>query len=305
MNPVFADFNAMTESGQVRLNCAGSEEDLRAGGLHPGDWSWLSDGELVVGGRIDTSPKDGTVAIPDWRTLVHLDEPYDAAIVWQELTMLLGLPNPSVDDLWRVFRSLVVFERMAPASIAGQIRPGFFSLRRAATLLQLQLLDMALVDIQEARRLGQSHPNVDFLFLEILRWANLPRAVQTVDVLISDPALDARVLAECVHVLATHADQLADEPFETVARKILELADRFEHAPGRDRVPASTLAIVQFSRGLVQLRLGQHQEAHRFLDLASASDPTIPDLLRARELTDYDEQAREIASNYYRRPVAA
>src|SRR5208337_1744215 len=101
MNPVFADFNAMTESGQVRLNCRGSQDDLRARGLHPGDWSWLSDGELVVSGRIDASP--------DWRTLVHLDEPYDAAAVAQELAHLLGLRNPSADNLWRAFQLLVVF----------------------------------------------------------------------------------------------------------------------------------------------------------------------------------------------------
>ena len=49
--------------------------------------------------------------------------------------------------------------------------------------------------------------------------ANLPRAIQTVDELTSDPALDARVLAECVHVLATHADQLADEPFRNARQE--------------------------------------------------------------------------------------
>ena len=99
MNPVFADFNATTESGQVRLNCQGSQDDLRARGLHPGDWSWLSDGELVVGGKIDTSPGDGIIAAPDWRSLVHLDEPYDAAAVGRELTLLLRQRNPSADDL--------------------------------------------------------------------------------------------------------------------------------------------------------------------------------------------------------------
>jgi len=70
-------------------------------------------------------------------------------------------------------------------------------------------------------------------------------------------------------------------------------------------VHASTLAIVQFNRGLVLLRLGQLHEAQRSLDLASISNPTIPELLRARGLTSYDEQAREIASQYYHRLVAA
>jgi tetratricopeptide (TPR) repeat protein len=305
VNPVFADFNAITESGQVRLNCRGSQDDLRARGLNPGDWAWLSDGELLVGGRIDTSPGDGMVAVPDWKTLVHLDEPYDATAVGRELMLLLRRPDLSIDELWQVFRLLVVFERIAPPSDPSQVRPGYFSFRRAATLLRLQELDLALIEIEEARRQGENHRNDDFLLLEILRQANLSRAIQAVDELASDPALDAKVLAECVHVLATHADQLTDEQFQTVARRILELADRFERAPGRDRVHASTLAVVQINRGLVQLRLGHLQEAQRSLDLASASDPTIPELLRARDLTSYDEQAREVASQYYRRAVAA
>src|SRR3954447_7051884 len=143
MNPVFADFNAMTESGQVRLNCRGSHDDLRDRSLHPGDWSWLSDGELIVGGRIDTSPGDGIVAVPDWRTLVHLDDPYDPAVVGRELTLLLARRNPSLDDLWRTFQLLTVFERIVTPSVAGQFRPGYFSYRRAAVLLQLEQLDLA------------------------------------------------------------------------------------------------------------------------------------------------------------------
>ena len=170
-------------------------------------------------------------------------------------------------------------------------------------LLQLEQLDLALVEIQEARRLEQGHPNDDFLLLEILRKVNLPGALQTVNEMASEPDLDAKVIAECVHVLATHADQLADEPFQLVARRILELADRFERTPGRDRVQASTLAIVQFNRGLVELRVGHPQEAQRSLDLTSTSNPTVPELLRARNLTTYDDQAREIASQYYHRPV--
>lgn len=196
-------------------------------------------------------------------------------------------------------------ERIAPGLEASQGRPGYFPFRRAATLVQFGDLDLALIEIQEARRLGQGRPNDDFLFLEILRRANLTQALRQVEKFESDPSLDARVVAECIHVLATYADQLADVPFRTVANKILELANRFERAPDRDKVQASTLAIVQFNRGLVQLRLGQLEEAHRSLELASVSDPTIPELLQARNLTSYDEDARKVASQYYQRPVAA
>ena len=77
MNPIFADFNAMTESGQVRLTCRGSQDDLRAADLHPGDWAWLSDGEIMVGGESRQQTRaPGSFGVPDWETLVHLDEPH-------------------------------------------------------------------------------------------------------------------------------------------------------------------------------------------------------------------------------------
>ena len=305
MNPVFADFNAMTETGQVRLNCRGSQDDLRAGGLHPGDWAWLTDGELIVGGKIDTSPEDGVVAIPDWKTLVHLDEPYDAGAVYQELRPLLEQPDLDVDDLWRAFRLLTILERLTPPAVQSRTPPGYFSFRRATTLIQLEEFDLALVEIQEARRLEPGRPNYDFLFLEILREANLPKAIQTVEEWAVNPALDAMVLAGCIHALGTYADELDDEPFQKVAEKILELSDRFDLAPGRERVRASILAMVQFNRGLVQLRLGQLDNARRSLDLASATDPTATELVQARNLTSFDEHARAIASQYNRRLIAA
>ena len=161
MNPIFADFNAMTESGQVRLTCKGSQDDLRAADLHSGDWAWLSDGELIVGGRIDTSSGDRVVAVPDWRTLVHLDEPYEIAAVGQELTDLLKRENPSVEELWRGFQLLTIFERIAPATVA---RPGYFSFRRAVILLQLQRLELALIEIQAARRVARAIPTTTSSF---------------------------------------------------------------------------------------------------------------------------------------------
>ena len=74
MTTVFADFNAMTEAEHVRLNCRGSAEDLGRAGVRPGHSVWLSDGELVVGARVDVDPYYGLVGVPDWDTLVHLDD---------------------------------------------------------------------------------------------------------------------------------------------------------------------------------------------------------------------------------------
>lgn len=52
MKTIFTDFNAVTEAEKIRLNCRGSEEDIRLAGVKPGDWVWLSDGEIVVGARL-------------------------------------------------------------------------------------------------------------------------------------------------------------------------------------------------------------------------------------------------------------
>ncbi len=302
MNPIFADFNAMTESGQVRLNCRGSQDDLRAADLHPGDWAWLSDGELMVGGKIDRSSDAGIVAVPDWKTLVHLDDPQDVAAVGQELTDLLKRENPTVEELWRGFQLLTIFERIAPATV---VRPGYFSFRRAVMLFQLQQFELALIEIQEARRLVKGHPNYDFLLLEILRQANLPQAIREAEELAANPDLDAKVLAECIHVLATHADHLADPQFQVAAETILGLVERFERAPGRDRVRATDLALVQFNRGLILLRLGQIAEAQRSLALAHATNPTVPEIDEAKDWTSYNQRAREIAAQMYARPIAA
>ena len=63
--------------------------------------------------------------------------------------------------------------------------------------------------------------------------------------------------------------------------------------------------MVQFNRGLVQLRLRQLDNARRSLDLASATDPTATELVQARNLTSFDEHAREIASQYSARTLTS
>ena len=74
MKTIFADFNAMTESEKIRLTCSGSEVDIKQAGAKPGDRVWLSDGEVLVGARLETDPAYGLVGIPAWGTMVHLGD---------------------------------------------------------------------------------------------------------------------------------------------------------------------------------------------------------------------------------------
>jgi len=40
----------------------------------PGDWAWLSDGELVGGAQLAIDDRYGLVGVLDWDTLAHLDD---------------------------------------------------------------------------------------------------------------------------------------------------------------------------------------------------------------------------------------
>src|SRR4051794_23007947 len=107
MKTIFADFNAMTEGEHVCLTTLGSQEDLQRGRFEPGDWAWLSDGELLVGARLANDPYFGLVGVPAWDTLVHLDdEGRDFAAIWADLQRLLTTQGRSADDETRLLRLL-------------------------------------------------------------------------------------------------------------------------------------------------------------------------------------------------------
>ena len=49
MKTIFADYNARTEAGDICLTTKGLHgKTSSASRARPGDWAWLSDGEVVV-----------------------------------------------------------------------------------------------------------------------------------------------------------------------------------------------------------------------------------------------------------------
>ena len=106
MKTIAADFNAMTEAGHVCLTTRGSQEDIERAGLRPGDWAWLSDGELVVGGQLAIDDRYGLVGVVDWDTLVHLDDEGadDFKRVRTELDPLITKEPLSIEDMPRIFQ---------------------------------------------------------------------------------------------------------------------------------------------------------------------------------------------------------
>ena len=161
------------------------------------------------------------------------------------------------------------------------------------------------MEIEDALRLNPDNADDVWTFLEILRRHDLARARREAEALTSGVDIPADILAQCVNVLATCADNLTDDQFEPTAEKILEWAARFERAPGRERVRAAVFALFQFNRGVVLLRLGRGEAAREALRLARDVDPIVPEIEEATRLTVYDQRGRELAVRVRGRPMAA
>jgi tetratricopeptide (TPR) repeat protein len=307
MKTVFADYNAMTEAGHVCLTTRGSQEDIARADLRPGDWAWLSDSEVIFGARLVSDERYGLVGVLDWDTLVHLDDEdnRDFEKVRSELERLRRKPDRSLAKEKRILQLLTISEIVAPSEAKADLPPGYFESLRAETLYLLGKFELALTEIEEIRRLGSSDPDDDRLFLDILRRIDLPRALSEAEALAVRPDASAGVLAECINVLATHADDLPDDQLKRVPDRILEWADRFDRAAGREQIPASTLALVQFNRGMILLRLGRTEAARDALKLALRVDPILSEIVEATQLTAYDQHARDLAARVRARTSAA
>ena len=179
MKCISADFNAMTEGGHVRLTLPCSRDDIEQEQLVTGDWAWLSDGELVVGAQLAIDNRYGLVGVPDWETLVHLDEEgaNDSSHVAATLNKLVTKEPQSEADEPRILQLLTQYEHVAPPQ-PGEVPEGTFALRRALALRQMGKLGLALLEAAEARNAQPHNPEVGFVYLDLLRLKDLPSAVR-------------------------------------------------------------------------------------------------------------------------------
>jgi hypothetical protein len=305
MKTIFADFNAMTEAGHVSLSTCGSEQDVQRAGARPGDWAWLSDGELIVGAQLAVDDRHGLVGVPDWETLVHLDdEGVDYDRVTAELNPMLTREPPSAEDEPRIFQLLIQFEHVAPPHTLEAL-PGMFAFRRALALRLMGKLGLALLETAEARLVRPGDPDISVVYLELLRREDLPAAVVEAEVLSRSPSLPALVLSACINVLATQADQSADDQFESIADHIFALCRRFDQAPDLDQAGRSLVALSHFNRGMVHLRAARISQARKAFETAYQLYPEGPTLAQLRNLQTYDHHAREVASSVRQSEVAS
>ncbi len=312
MRTISADFNAITESGYVRLELPCSRIDIEREHLAIGDWAWLSDGEVVVGAQLAHDDRYGIVGVPDWDTLVHLDEEETPghSPVNDELLELLR-KEPSDEDEQRIFQLITWCEhRMATNPTHGPT--SLFSLRRALGLRTMRKYGLALKEIRQARIDLPENPDVAFVYLDLLSLEDLPAAVGEAIQVAGMPSVPAAPLAACINILAIRAEQVDPKEFESLANQIVLLCDRLDRAPDALDAGPSLLALSEFNRGLVLLRRGQITQARRAFERAHERYPEGPSLEEISSLETYDHHAREvarrvrsIAEQFPHRPVAA
>jgi len=295
MRLISADFNAMTEAGHVRLTLPCSQEGIQRLELGAGDWAWLSDSELIVGAQLAIDDRYGLVGVPDWDTLVHLDDE-DAEDIdhsRREIATLLTKVPHSDGDEPRVFQLLTVLEHVAPLRTDGP--PVTLGFRRAVALRQMGKLRLALLEAEDARHERPGDPIVDFLYLDLLRLEDLPSAVAEAEAILESPTVPALVLSGCINILATQAEQTPDADFTSMAERVLGLCRRFDQAPDVDQVGNPLAALSYFNRGFVLLRAGQISKARQAFDRAVQIYPDGPMVDAVTGLQTYDRRAREVA----------
>jgi tetratricopeptide (TPR) repeat protein len=314
MKTISADYNAMTEAGHVRLTLPCSQEGILRLGLRPGDWIWLSDTEVVVGAQLAIDDRYGLVGVPDWDTLAHLDDEGadDFDRIKAELNPLLDREPPSSENEPRILELLIQLEHAAPSHFS-HAAPETLACRRALALRQMGKLGLALLEIREALRAQPDDPAIVFVYLDLLRHEDLPSAVLEAQAIVESPHVAALVLSACINILATHAEQVSGEQFDSIAQRVLAWCRRFDQAPDLDQVEPPLVALSYFNRGLVHLRARRISQARQAFDRAQQLYPVGPMLDEVTGLQTYDRHAREvaqrvrtiIAERFPMRPVAA
>ncbi len=229
MATIYADFNACAADGRIWLDTVGSKKSLAQTGARPGDWVWLSDEELRVGGKIEEG-ESGLVASVAWETLEELDlgdeDPRDLQEASLQFHELIDQPE-SQRDYRQILR---VLPRIEPALAEA---PGQANFLRAMAAFNLGYPGLALLAIEDALREKTDDPDFLFFRLILLQRSDQDRARQEAERFIAIRGLPAPLLAACISVFAARVPDLQGEERRRLVRRILGLTSRFDLASGR------------------------------------------------------------------------
>lgn len=302
MKLISADFNARTESGDLRLNSRGAQEDLRDQGIQIGDWMWLSDGELVVGAQLAVDDRYGIVGVPRWNTLVYRDDELgDFQAIREQFEELLFDPHSDMAHVTKLFQLSTILDLLEPTSekIQGS---GSYTTRRAGALLLIDEPALALVDIKEALAAQPGEPGVIYTYLETLKLVDLDRAASEAADRAQREDTPPLVLAACINVQSMAAARLSDQEFQAAASRMMSWINRFEFATDRNSIPAPVVAQVYSNLGLTLLCLGRVEQARDAFGLAHEIDPSEPAIDEALGLDSFNDRARNIAARLREKP---
>ena len=306
MNVIPVDYNAATPAGSLRLDFEDTQQALAAIHAHAGDWVWVSDREVLVGAQLETDPEYGLVAVPRWRTIVHLDDyrEFDYPSLVRQLGQVLDYDRWNSHKATEVFRLIIVFNQIVPAHVQQErdVPTGEIFSVAANALKILGELPLALTLFNLALSERPHDPYLHLVYLIHLCVVNPVRAEEEAWSRLKDRETHAAILAGCISILSSTADQLTDADFAMAAPAILNSIDRFNHAPGRDRIRPAVLALVRVHHGLILLRLNRPTEAHAAFDQAYEINPNEPRFDAARHLTTFDDSARDLAARFRSNP---
>lgn len=164
-----------------------------------------------------------------------------------------------------------------------------------------------MIEIRKARAATPDKPEFDNLFLELLRQSSLDLAAIEAERFVQMDRPADMVLAVAIGILAERAEKFPKEQFQTEAARLIALSERFEKVSSdRDRDRTSDfLSLVYFNLGMIRLKLGNIDEAHRALERASQIKPFDEMFIEATQLDAYDDRAREIAVRVRSRSLVA
>jgi tetratricopeptide (TPR) repeat protein len=284
---IWADFNSRTEDDRVSLETRGSRESLAKTPVSPGEWVWLSDGDIRVGAQVEQ--RDGHLyARPVWETMEDVVPPGDPRL--NEIPAEEALKALEKSRTREGFPADVVF-RLAPYLPR---KHGYLDFLRSRAARSLGYTALALAAIEDALTAVPSDGSYFHHRVRLLRDLDIEKAVQAIEPVLKGQRSDVLAIVACVEVLGDLARTETDE-----ARSISHDSDILRVTSALTPasfagLPNSVRAQVHLARGFAYSHLGNRPEARRELDEARALNPREPALLIARALEVYpSDQAAE------------
>jgi len=290
MTFIEVDFNARTEDDRVRLDTSGSKRSLLETSARVGDWVWLSDGEVRVGGLIEES-HGRLVAKVAWETTEHIPTPEergDSARVQAAVDELQVLMQQRDREHGRVLEVLPLAET--------RLRPGRAEYIRSRVAQSFNRPHLALLAIDEALAKSPGEPGFIHQRLDLLKSLDLDRAFEEAKRFAEDANAAAVVLAACASVYSARAKHSSEEELVRLEHELLQFTDRFENVPDRAVVGPAVAVMVYLTRGFAFLHLGDRDQGLAEISRAIELDPSRAEAHAARGLETYpsDESVRDL-----------